>query len=183
MSTTAKRITADELFRMPEDGHRYELVNGELIEMSPTGVEHSVIMFRLGARLQIHVEEKDLGVVGGGDVGVRLGENPDTVLAPDIAFVSKENIPPEGIPKAFWRQTPDLVVEIISPGEILKESHAKAERWIEVGARLVWLINPRNRTVTVYRPSSELTMLVEADTLEGFDVVPGFHLPVTRIFN
>lgn len=137
MSTTTRRMTADELFRMPEDGYRYELIDGELIKMSPIGVEHSVILMKLGARLTTYVEENNLGSVGGGDVGVWLTENPGTVIAPDIAFVSKENIPPEGIPTGFWKQTPDSVVEIISPSEILEESHEKAQRWVSEGARLV----------------------------------------------
>jgi Uma2 family endonuclease len=139
-------------------------------------------MVRLAARVGIHVEENNLGVVCVGDVGVRLTENPDTVIAPDLAFVSKERIPSEGIPKGYWRQTPDLVAEIISPSEILKESHEKAERWLAEGARMVWLVNPRRRTVTVYRPSIEPDLLTEADELEGFEVVPGFRCAVSKIF-
>ncbi|HEY0078181.1 MAG TPA: Uma2 family endonuclease [Pyrinomonadaceae bacterium] len=180
MSTTTRKMTADELFNMPEDGFRYELIDGELIKMSPTGVEHSVIMIRLGAFLITYVEENDLGVVGGGDVGVRLTDY--TVIAPDIAFVSKERIPAEGIPKAYWRQTPDLVVEIISPSEVLKESREKAERWLAEGARMVWLVNPRRRNVTVYRPSAEPLSLTEGDALDGMDVVPGFRCAVSKIF-
>ena len=182
MSTTTKRMTADELFRMPPDGFRYELVNGELVRMPPTGTEHSVIMFRFGAKIVNHVEANDLGVVGGGDVGVVIAEDPDTVIAPDIAFVSKERIPPSGIPRAYLRQTPDLVVEIISPSEVLRESKEKAERWVAAGARLVWLVNPRNRTVAVYRPSAAPQTLSEADTLDGADVLPGFRCEVRKIF-
>ncbi|HVF49262.1 MAG TPA: Uma2 family endonuclease [Pyrinomonadaceae bacterium] len=182
MSTTTRRMTADELLLLPEDGYRYELIDGELIRMSPTGFEHSTIMFRLGGRLNAHVEENDLGVVCGGDVGVVVSENPDTVIAPDLAFISKERIPAEGVHKGYLRQTPDLVAEIISPSEVLKESREKAERWLAEGARMVWLVNPRKRTVTVYRPAFAPQVLAETDELDGLDVVSGFRCAVAKIF-
>lgn len=182
MSTTSKRMTADELLLLPDDGRRYELVNGELIQMPPTGAEHSSILIQLGGILNAYVRENDLGVVGGGDVGVVVRENPDTVIAPDLAFISKGRIPAGAVPKGYWRLTPDLVVEIISPSEILRESGEKAERWLAEGARMVWLVNPRRRDVTVYRPSARPQVLTEADELDGHDVVPGFRCGVAKIF-
>jgi Uma2 family endonuclease len=182
MSTTTRRMTADELLHMPEDGYKYELMNGELIQMSPTGAEHSMIMVSLAMWLGVYVKENDLGAVCVGDVGVVVSENPDTVIAPDLAFISKEKIPAGGAPKGYWRQTPDLVAEIISPSEVLRESREKAERWLAEGARMVWLVNPRERNVTVYRPSIAPLVLTEADALDGLDVVPSFRCAVAKIF-
>src|SRR5437868_14984892 len=117
MSTTIQTMTADELFLMKDDGFRYDLVKGELRKMSPAGGEHGAIIVRLTVALGQYVEENDLGVVFGAETGFKLASNPDTVLGPDVAFVSNEKIPPTGIPVAYWQGAPDLAVEVISRSE------------------------------------------------------------------
>ena len=182
MSTTIQTMTADELFLMKDDGFRYDLVKGELRKMSPAGGEHGAIIVRLTVALGQYVEENDLGVVFGAETGFKLASNPDTVLGPDVAFVSNEKIPPTGIPVAYWPGAPDLAVEVISPGNTRREMEEKIEEYLAAGVRLVWIISPKRRTVIVHQGDVEPVTLAESDTLDGQDVVPGFKYSVARLF-
>lgn len=182
MSTTIQPMTADELFLMKDDGFRYDLVKGELRKMSPAGSEHGAIIIRLTVALGQYVEENDLGEVFAAETGFKLASNPDTVLGPDVAFVSNENIPPTGIPVKYWPGAPDLAVEVISPGNTRREIEEKIEEYLAAGVRLVWIISPKHRIVTVHRPDIEPATLTESDALDGQDVVPGFHYSIARLF-
>jgi Uma2 family endonuclease len=182
MSVATQVITAEELFRMPQDGFRYELVKGELKRMAPAGGEHGTITYDLGFLLGQHVKANNLGVLFTAETGFKIETDPDTVLAPDIAFVRRERIPKEGIPKGYWPGPPDLAVEIISPNDTYEEVEEKVAQWLLAGTAAVWVINPRRRTVTVYRSLTDITVLTETDELTGGDVVPGFRCPVAKIF-
>lgn len=182
MSTSTKLMTADELFVMPHDGFRYELVKGELKKMSPAGSEHGVIIGRLTARLGNHIEANNLGIYFGAESGFKIATDPDTVRAPDVAFVRRERIPESGIPKKFWPGSPDLAVEVMSPDDTLKEVEEKTEQWLAAGTSAVWVVNPKRRSVSVYRSMSEVTRLSEADELDGGEAVPGFRCKVSEIF-
>ncbi len=182
MSTTVQLVTADELLSMPKDGFRYELVKGELRKMSPSGSEHGVIIGKITVRLGSYVEANDLGIYFGAEAGFKLASDPDTVRAPDVAFVSREHIPESGITKKFWQGAPDLAVEVLSPGDTLKEVKEKVEEWLGAGAKAVWVVNPKRRSVTVYRSVTDVTRLAEGEVLEGGDVVPGFRCKVAEIF-
>jgi Uma2 family endonuclease len=182
MSVATQVITAEELFRMPQDGFRYELVKGELKRMAPAGGEHGTITYDLGFLLGQHVKANNLGVLFTAETGFKIETDPDTVLAPDIAFVRRERIPKEGIPKGYWPGPPDLAVEIISPNDTYEEVEEKVAQWLSAGTAAVWVINPRRRTVTVYRSLTDITVLTETDELTGGDVVPGFRCPVAKIF-
>jgi Uma2 family endonuclease len=182
MSTTFQTITADELFTMPKDGFRYELVKGELRKMSPAGTEHGAIIFNLSILLGQHIKANNLGQGFGAETGFKLAGNPDTVRAADIAFVRRERIPETGIPKNFWQTSPDLAVEVLSPGDSYEEVDEKVEDWLTAGTRAVWIVNPRRRSVSVYRTMTDVTRLSESDELDGDDVVPGFRCNVSEIF-
>ena len=182
MATTLQRSTASELFAMPDDGFRYELVKGELRKMSPSGSEHAVIIGRLTMRLGQHIEANDLGLYFGAEAGFKIASDPDTVRAPDVAFVSREHIPEGGVPKNFWSGAPDLAVEVVSPGDTYSEVEEKVEQWLGAGARAVWVVNPKRRGVTMYRSMTDVTRLSESDELDGGDVVPGFRCRVSEIF-
>lgn len=182
MSTATKPVTAEELLQMSGDGVRRELVRGELRTMSPSGGQHGAIGMNLGAPLTQHVRSRDLGVVFGAETGFLVGRDPDTVRAPDLAFVPKKHIPAGGVPVSFWDGAPDLVVEVVSPSDRVNEVDEKVRDWLDAGTRLVWVVNPRPRTVTVYRADVKPSVLIEGDTLDGADVVPGFRLPVAEIF-
>ena len=182
MSTTTPLMTADELLRMSNDGFRYELIEGRLKKMSPAGSEHGAIIGRLTKRLAHIIEENQLGVVFGAETGFRLAQDPDTVLAPDIAFIQSSRIPAAGLPKAFWPGTPDLAVEVLSPSDSAKEAEQKVNDWLDHGCSMVWVVSPKQKTITVYCSKTDITILSENETLDGRDVVPEFQCSVQEIF-
>lgn len=182
MTTTLQRSTASELFEMPDDGFRYELVKGELRKMSPAGGEHGAVVFNASMVIGAHVKANNLGVCFGAETGFKIASNPDTVRAPDVAFISRERIPESGIPKTFWPGAPDLAVEVLSPGDTYSEVLEKVEDWLDAGVRAVWVVNSKRRGITVYRSMTDVTHLSEGDELDGGDVVPGFRCKVSEIF-
>ena len=175
-------MTADELLKLSDDGYRYELVKGELRKMAPAGSEHGVLTLRLAWRLAQHIEKHELGVFFAAETGFRIKSDPDTVRAPDVAFVRKERIPDTGIPKGYWQGAPDLAVEVISPSDTYVEVEDKVLDWIIAGASMVWVVNPRHRTVTVHNSLRDSTLLTEEDELNGGDVIEGFQCRVAEIF-
>lgn len=181
--TTVRTMTADELLRMPDDGFRYELVRGELRKMSPSGHEHGRVAMNFGWRLAEHVQSKSLGAVYAAETGFLLSSNPDTVRAPDAAFVSRRRLEAIGGAEGYWPGPPDLAVEVISPGDTYAEVEEKAIVWLEAGTSMVIVLNPRKRTATVYRALTEITILNESATLDVEDVVPGFKVVVKDFFD
>ncbi len=175
-------LTAEELWKMPDDGYRYELVKGVLRKMPPAGFEHGIRSVKIGRHLDAHVEKHGLGCVCGAETGFTIARNPDTVRAPDAAFVRREAIAERGIVKGYWEGAPDLAVEVISPGDTYTEVAEKVEDWLTAGCAMVWVINPRRETVEVHRPGEESTVLSGADILEGGDVVEGFRCEVEELF-
>ena len=182
MSTTTQLMTADELLKLPRGSFRYRLVKGELITMSPSGSEYGVIVVNLTVLLGQYVKANKLGIVFGAETGFKIEENPDTVLAPDVAFISREHIPESGIPKKYWSGAPDLAVEVLSPGDTTREVEKKVNQWLTAGARLVWTINPGRKSVTVHQASRDTFTLSEKDELDGEDIVPGFRCRLSEIF-
>ncbi len=182
MTTSRTLMTADELLDMTDDGQRHELVRGELRTMPPAGSEHALINTKVAIAFGQFVDANSLGVVLSGDPGFKISSNPDTVRAPDVAFVRKERVPESGVPREFWPGAPDLAIEIISPSDRYTEVVEKANDWLDAGTRMVILIDPRTRTVTVYSSLREATQLTESGVLTCGDVVPGFEYPVAELF-
>lgn len=181
-TTRVQRITAEELLRLPDDGFRYELVEGELKRMTPAGFRHGAIVMNLSRPLAEYVASNRLGLVAGAETGFKLKANPDTVRAPDIAFVSRERVEVEGVPDTFWPGPPDLAVEVLSPSDTVYDVEDKVATWLAFGTRLVWVVHPKRRVVIVHRQGEPDATLSEADSLEGVDVVPGFRCRVEEIF-
>jgi Uma2 family endonuclease len=175
-------MTADELLALPRDEFRYELVNGELKKMSPAGHHHGRIIMELASPLHVFVKKKRLGKIYAAETGFKLTTDPDTVRAPDIAFIRKERVEEVGRSKGYWIGPPDLAVEVISPNDTVGEVEDKVHMWLERGARLVWVVSPKLCNVTVYRSLTDIETLTGKDTLNGGDVVPGFAIPVADIF-
>jgi Uma2 family endonuclease len=182
MDQTTGIITAEELLAVPDDGWRYELVDGELLKMTPSGFQHGVVVVSLTRRLAQHVEDGALGAVCGAETGFVLTRSPDTVRAPDVAFVSRVRIAESGVPAGFWEGPPDLAVEVMSPGDSAGEVDGKARSWLSAGTRAVWVVNPHRRTVAIWRHDGSTIVLSEDQMLDGGDVVPGFTCRVTEIF-
>jgi len=175
-------MTADELLAMPDDGWRYELVKGELRRMPPPGDQHGWVGMNLGGPLHTFVKENKLGVVYLAETGFKLESDPDTVRAPDVAFVRQERVQETGPLQGYRFGAPDLVVEVLSPRDTIREVEEKVWEWLMAGARMVWVVSPKLRTVTVYRSLTDIVTLTEKDTLDGGDVVPGFKIRVGDIF-
>ena len=182
METVRRQVTAEELLRMPDDGFRYELVRGELRRMTPAGNVRGRVAMSFAWRLARHVEENRLGTVYAAETGFRLATDPDTVRAPDVAFVSRERVEAVGEVEGYWPGAPDLAVEVISPNDSHVEVEEKVFDWLEAGTKMVLAVNPRRRSVTVYRSQSDITILTGTDVLDGGDVVPGFQLTLREIF-
>jgi Uma2 family endonuclease len=183
MSTTAALMTAEELLRLPRGQFRYELINGELKRMSPTGHELGRITIRLAVPLAQHVRANQLGEVYAAETGFRLTSNPDTVLAPDIAFNYKKRVDEVGASKGYWPGAPDLAVEVLSPGDRPAHVASKVSEWLAAGSKQVWVVSPKLRTITLYRSLTDFTVLSERDTLDGGDLLPGFRLAVAEVFS
>ncbi len=183
MSAEVKLMTAEELLEMPDDGFRYELIEGELKQMSPAGHEHGKIASRLDRRLGVQVEKTRSGEVYAAETGFKLQTAPDIVRAPDAAFVRQERVAEVSGTTGYFPGAPDLAVEVVSPGDKVSEVEDKVETWLKFGTSLVWVVSPRLRTVTVYRSRTDITTLTEGDTLDGGDVVPDFRCAVAELFD
>ena len=182
MVVQSQLITAEDLLRMPDDGFRYELVRGELRKMTPAGHQHGRIAINVTLPLAQHVRAHNLGTVYAAETGFRLAADPDTVRAPDVAFIRRDRVEAVGDVQGYWPGAPDLAVEVISPSDTYTEVEEKLFDWLDAGARLVIAVNPRQHTVTVYRSRADIVQLTEDDTLDGGDVVPGWSLPVREVF-
>ena len=183
MSPVTQLVSAEQLFRMPADGFRYELVRGELKKMTPSGFTHGKVVVKLTAPLAFHVETNSLGVVLGAETGFKIASNPDTVRAPDIAFINQERLRELGPTEKFWPAAPELAVEVLSPGDTVYEIEEKVAAWLAAGSSMVWVLNPKLRTIHVHRPNSPTQTLSENDTLDGQEVIPGFRIRVSEIFS
>ena len=182
MSTAVETITAEELLKMPDDGFRYELIRGELKKMPPPGFTHGRVAMKFGWRLAQHVETNNLGVVCAAETGFVLSRDPDTVRAPDCAFVSRERLAAIGDVEGYLPGAPDLAVEVISPGDTYTEVEEKAIEWLANGSAIVLVLNPRKRTVTIYRSLTDITILDQNAVLDISDVVADFKVSVKDLF-
>lgn len=181
MSTFVERhSTAADLERIPYDGFRYELVDGNIRQMTPPGGEHGERTMRFSIPFGYHVYTHDLGIVLAAETGFKIDDH--NVRAPDCAFVSKARVHQYGIPAGYLPYAPDLAVEVVSPGDTKAEVKEKTEWWLAVGTRLVLIIDPKRRRVTAHHATGTVTEYKAGDVLENFDVVPGFRLPVEEIF-
>jgi Uma2 family endonuclease len=182
MATELRTITADELLAMPDDGIRRELVEGELREMTPAGFQHGRIAGNVAGELRNHVRAQSLGVVATAEAAYRLSADPDTLRSPDVSFVRRERIEQVGDPTGFWPGAPDLAVEVISPSDRYSDVLEKVWDYVDAGTPMVVLVDPPQRSVTVYRSRTDVTVLTGDDVLEGGEVVPGWRLPVRDVF-
>ena len=180
--TTQVQTTADELLRLPKGKNRYELIRGELKKVAPAGNEHGVLALKLAAKLWNFVEANKLGTVYAAETGFKLTTDPDTVRAPDTAFISQERLDEVGPVQGYWPGAPDLTVEVVSPFDLYTEVSDKVAEWLEAGSKMVVVVNPRRQQVFVHAPDTDVKVLGVDDNLDGGDVVPGWQLPIKELF-
>ena len=181
MITATRLITAADLLAMPRDDYRYELVKGELTQkMPPPKYRHGVVVGRIANALCAYADDNDYGDVVD-NAGFHLEENPDTVRAPDVAWIAPGRVTVE--PAGYPQIVPDLAVEVKSPSDSMREMAERAEMWLRYGSREVWVAQPvAPVSVTRYRPGRPPVMLYDDDVLDGGDLLPGFSIPVWRLF-
>lgn len=182
MAETRTRMTADDLLRLPDSGKRCELVAGELVERPATGGEHGYIAAEVLYRLGTFTEQHEVGgAVFAAGTGFRIGRDPDTVRAPDVAYVAEPRVA-QAQTVGYPDLAPDLVVEVVSPHDSAGEVQERVEDWLRAGTQLVWVLYPQSRSAVVYRPDGEARVLHADDTLGGDPVLPGFACRVGELF-
>ena len=174
--------TDEEFMALPQDGHRYEIVNGELIDMGNSGALHGYVCSLMLAALMGYILPKKLGVVLDSSTAFKMKNS--NRRSPDISFFAKERL--RGmteLPTGYLEGAPDLAVEVLSPGNTVEEIHDKLVEYFENDTRLAWVIHPSEHFVLVYRSAQEPDKLLKSvDSLDGEDVLPGFTFPVADLF-
>ena len=180
MLERATPMTADELERLYVPGKKVELIRGVPVVQELPSARHGLVASEIGYRLTGYVKPRGLGHVFGQDTGFLIASDPDTVRGADVAFVANDRL--TEIPRrGYLHLAPDLVVEILSPGDRPGEVLKKVGEWLDAGARLVWVLDPERRDARVHRADGSVSLLGPADSLDGEDVVPGFSLPLADL--
>lgn len=175
-------LTAADVERISLPGKQVELVRGRLLVREPPGTRHGVIAAKLGYYLSDFVHRHGLGIVAAQDTGFKIARDPDTVRAPDVAFIGRDRA--DRIPaRGYAEVAPDVLAEVLSPDDTPAEVLAKVSDWLAAGAKLVWLVDPQRSEVHVYRQDGSLSVLTESDSLDGEDVLPGFSCAVNDVFS
>ena len=180
MSPPASLMTADELLRTRLPDKRTELVRGVLMVREPAGSRHGLVTMNLGAALAVYAKQTGAGGVYAAETGFKLASHPDTVRAPDIAFLARERLPPPAT-TGYPALAPDLAVEVLSPGDRPGEVLAKVADWLSAGTRLVWVVDPERRVARVYRHDGGEIIVPADGALDGDDVLPGFSCSLASI--
>ena len=173
-------VTAEELLTLSIPDKRVELVRGMLVVREPAGYAHGRVAMNLAVRLATYVEGARAGQVFAAETGFTLARGPDTVRAPDIAFVRRDRLP-DPATQGFPELAPDLVVEVLSPGDRPGEVLAKVADWLTAGTRLVWTVDPQRRMARIYRHDGSETVVTAEGALDGEDVLPGFTCSLVSI--
>jgi Uma2 family endonuclease len=188
MSTTTRLITADELLVMPpydENGNqcRLEVIRGKLRTKDLFSPAHGIICADLGVALGTFVQDHDLGFVFSTGTGFVLEHEPDTVLGIDVSYVSYERL--NGVENLdhFLPYAPDLAVDVLSPNDSADETDERVGLYFAAGAQAVWAFDPKKRTTAVYTSPTDVRILGEHDTLDGGEVLPGFKLDLSKLFD
>lgn len=177
MDSTKALVTAQQLYEMGSDA-RFELVQGELVPMSPVGGQHGYLVIRLGSRLENFVEKHKIGWVGT-ETGFVLSHNPDVVRASDIHFLTNKRERPRS---GFYEGAPDLAAEILSPSDKASEVLGKVKEYLSAGTRLVWVLDPQGKTVMAYLPSGNAHLYSGDQQVSGEEVLPGFSFRCGDLF-
>lgn len=150
--------------------------------MSPFGWRHGIVVDSVEHLIGAFVRRHNLGRGFGAETGFLLKRDPDTVRAPNYAFVANQNLPAKEPVEAFWPGAPDLVVEVLSPDNRMGEVNEKIAEWLEAGCAAVWIVDPKTQAVTIYRSLADVEVLTAGEVLSGSPVLPGFFCAVDEFF-
>jgi Uma2 family endonuclease len=179
--------TTEQLLALPEDGTDRWLIAGELRErpMTRRNRFHSRVNVRVGQLLRnwLDTQPEPRGQILGGEAGVILARDPDTTVGIDVTYISAETIQRQTEESTLIDGIPVLVVEILSPNDSMEEVEEKIDVYLTFNVPLVWIVNPHRRTVTVYQPGREPVLYTVRDDLPGEPHLPGFRIPVARLFD
>lgn len=182
MAVTGRGMTAEDLWRLPDDGQRHELVYGELRTMAPSGGEHGRVTSNVHDSLSPYVRARRLGRAFAAETGFLLAQGPDLVRAPDVAFVRRERVEAAGRVRGYWPGAPDLAVEVVSPNDRPGDIDEKVRTWLAHGTAMVAVVYPDERRVRLHEPGHQPRDLTETDSLDGGAVVPGWTVQVRDFF-
>lgn len=178
--TAPDMMTAHELLRLRIPDKRTELVRGRLVVREHAGLRHGVVAMNIAGRLREFVTAHDLGIVVAAETGFKLFARPDTVRAPDAAFIRADQVP-QPLPRGYAEIAPDLVVEVLSPDDRAGDVLAKVGDWLAAGCQLVWVLDPERRLVRVYRADGSEVILSVDHALDGEDILPGLRVEVSQL--
>lgn len=182
--TINPHVPDEDLVGTSRSGQKYERVDGEL-RVSPGGFRHAAVSLRLAARLLAYVTEHRLGHVVDSSAGFRWpsrqASGPDNLRSPDVSFVALRRLPGEREPDGFPSLVPELAVEVLSPSDRPGEVLERVGEYLDVGTRLVWVIDPAKRVAAAYRGLTDARTIRDTDMLDGEDVVRGFACPLKEI--
>jgi Uma2 family endonuclease len=181
MSAITRLLTAEDLWNMPDNGGRNELIDGELRPMSPINMRHMQVAGKIYFLLQTFLNKQPRGVAGQ-ELGCILSRNPDVILAPDVLFISFDRVPKGPLPEKFFNAAPDIAIEVLSPSDSWQEIEVKANKYVENGTPLVWIVNPKTESVTVYQPGPTVKYLKKTEVIDAGDVLPGFSCAIADFF-
>ena len=182
MTISTKPMTAAELLLMPDDDMRHELIEGELIELTPPPkFAHGRGQTRIATALERFAQTRDVGEAVT-ETGFLISTNPDTVRAPDVAFISANRLPDENADIGYLSIAPDLVVEVISPSDRPGYVREKVRAWLDAGAKLVWTAYPATKSVTAHLPDGRTIEFTPGQILDGSPALDGFRIPISVLF-
>jgi len=183
VSASKTLLTADDLLKLPRgNGKRYELLDGEVVEMAPAGLLHGILVMRIGGRVDEFVSAHQLGFVVAAETGFFLRHGPDRVRAPDVAFIATERLPAGPLPSKFADFAPDFVVEVISPSDSASEFQLRVDDWLDAGTGVVWAVYPDLATVFIWRGRNQVERRSGDEELDAEPVLPGFRWKVGELF-
>jgi len=173
-------MSAEELLYAQPADKRTELIRGVMRVREPASGRHGIVAAQIGSALTVFVRANHLGAVFAAETGFTIERNPDTVRAPDAAFIGRERLP-DPMPSGYPELAPDLAVEVLSPSDRPGEVLAKVGDWLSAGCQLVWVIDPERRLGRIYRADGSESLLGESEALGGEHILPGFSCPLAAV--
>ena len=174
-----KPVTIDDMYHMPKDGQKYELVDGKVV-VSPAGMYHAEIVTKISHIIATFLDDHPIGKVYGDNMGLIFPNG--NLRSPDVSFVRMEKLPDGKSPVTFGKLVPDFAIEVLSPDHRPSQVAGKIGEYLECGVPLVWVVDPEAKTVTAYRSLSNIQQFTGEDTISAEPVLPGFTCPISRLF-